>query len=96
MLYNVINVLAIVITLIGAPMDKQADTYTRCMQVVELNYEQDLVICMDAVGYEWQFYGCEDYMITDIVCCEMLDVNNTDIITDDWIVGATYSGYQAG
>jgi len=69
------------------------DTYMRGMVVTHLDYTQDIVTCTDAVGYEWEFYGCEDYAVNDLLCV-LLDNNGTeDTILDDVIIDANYSGY---
>lgn len=69
-------------------------TYMRCMEVTDLNYDTDTVTCVDAVGFEWQFEGCEDYEKNDIVCVLMDDAGTPDRITDDIMLKINYSGYQ--
>lgn len=69
------------------------DTRMRCMVVTQLDYNTDTVTCVDAVGYEWQFYGCEDYAINDMVCTLMDNNGTEDTILDDIIIDAEYSGY---
>lgn len=72
----------------------QFNTYTRCMEVVELDRENDIVTCVDAVGYEWQFYGCEDWIEHDLVCATMNDMGTQDTILDDTIEETLFSGYK--
>ena len=71
----------------------QHDTHMRAMIVTQLDYTQDIVTCVDAVGFEWQFYGCEDYAINDLVCTLMDDNGTPDTILDDIIIDAEYTGY---
>ena len=88
-------IIAVTIILFSAVMSAKYSTYSRCMTVTNLNYEKDLVTCTDSVGYVWQFFGCEDFEINDIVCAEM-DTNGTESsILDDSIVSAVFSGYRA-
>lgn len=81
---------AILISL--AMLFTQGSLYPRAMQVVEFETETDTVVCVDATGLEWAFYGIEDWEIGDLVVC-IMDTNETDVITDDSIVEIRYSGY---
>lgn len=65
-------------------------TYPRAMEIVEI--ADDEVICVDAVGFEWGFYGADDFEVGDIVICTM-DTKGTDTILDDAIVDVVWSGY---
>lgn len=65
--------------------------YPRTMIVTEVDIEADLVTLEDNVGFEWQFYGVEDWEVNDICSCIMSD-NGTEIITDDSIVMTRYNG----
>ena len=67
--------------------------YARCMEITNLNYETDVVTCVDAVGFEWQFTECEDYCEGDIICA-IMDTMGTDDIRDDVILKTSYSGYN--
>ena len=92
MFTKVATILALMATLNGTPVE-QHEIYMRGMQVTEVNYELDLVTCVDSVGFEWAFYGCEDYYEGDIVCCLMDTMGTSDTILDDAIIEADYSGY---
>lgn len=67
------------------------EEYPRTMIVTEVDIEADLVILEDNVGFEWQFYGVEDWEVNDICSCIMND-NGTENITDDSIVMTRYNG----
>ena len=67
--------------------------YARVMEVVTLEHDTDEVVCVDAVGYEWAFYGIEDYLEGDLVACVMDDMGTPDTILDDEIIDSRYSGY---
>lgn len=86
----------IITMLVATLMSNNATTHTtymRGMAIIQIDYTQDIVTCVDAVGYEWEFYGCEDYAVNDLLCV-MLDNNGTkDTILDDIIVETAYSGY---
>ena len=92
MFTNVATLLALMATLNGVPIE-QHSVYVRTMEVVQLDYTQDIVTCVDAVGYEWQFYGCEDYTERDYVSCIMDTMGTEDTILDDAILDTYYTGY---
>ena len=68
------------------------NTYPRAMEIVEI--KDDIAICVDAVGYEWEFTEPEDLFVGDIVICTMYD-NKTKEIFDDKIVDVVWSGYTS-
>lgn len=73
--------------------NKQAerDLYPLPTVVTEINYSIDKVTCADYNGYEWSFYGCEDWQVNDI-CTLLMDSQKTEKIYDDRIVQTRYSG----
>lgn len=80
--------------LIGASLGtKQAerDLYPLSTVVTEIDRSIDKVICTDYNGYEWSFYGCEDWQENDI-CTLLMDSRKTEKIYDDVIVQTRYSG----
>lgn len=70
-----------------------ASTYTRVMEIVEIDNANDLAICVDAVGYEWEFSEPEDLCVGDIVVCTMYDKGTENTILDDEILHVEFSGY---
>lgn len=82
------------------PLYTLANTYPRVMEIVDieagedgkLGTEDDVAVCVDAVGYEWDFEGPEDLEIDDVVVCTMYD-NGTQTIFDDEIIDVVWSGY---
>ena len=60
--------------------------------VTEVNYSENTVTIECANGNEFQFYGCEDYVIGDLVGCIMYN-NKTEIVYDDEILGCCYVGH---
>lgn len=92
MFTKIVTILALMASLNGAPVEEHS-IYVRTMEVIELNYETDLVTCVDAVGFEWQFYGCEDYFEHDLVACIMDTVGTENTILDDVILDTYYTGY---
>ena len=70
------------------------ETYPKTAVIVELCEEDDLVIAEDANGQNWCFSGIEDWCIGDLASMIMDDMG-TEIIYDDEIVDAYYSGYVA-
>lgn len=95
MFTQIITMLTLILTLNGASVEVH-DTYMRAMVVTDVNYETDIVTCVDAVGFEWQFYGCEDYFEGDLVCTLMDDMGTKETILDDIIIDTNYSGYWMG
>lgn len=80
--------------LLGASLGaKQAeqDLYPLPTVVTEIDRSVDKVICTDYNGYEWSFYGCEDWQENDI-CTLLMDSRKTEKIYDDVIVQTRYSG----
>lgn len=92
MFTKIITLFTLIASLGGAPVQEHS-VYMRAMEVTNLDYEKDIVTCVDAVGFEWEFYGCEDYCEKDIVCALMDTMGTEDTIEDDVILKTNYSGY---
>ena len=65
------------------------NVYAKVAIVTEIDRKNDLVTVRDGVGYEWQFYGVEDWMIGDYASMVMYD-NKTKSIFDDSIIDVKY------
>lgn len=89
---KILTLIMMIVSFGGAPLQNHK-IYTRCMEVTNLNYETDEVTCVDAVGFEWKFKGCEDYYEKDIVCAIMDNQATEETIEDDIILDVDYSGY---
>lgn len=74
------------------PVKETGDYYPRAMEIVEFDYENDIVICEDATGFLWEFYEIEDWEIGDLVVAIMCK-NGTETIVDDSFVDICWSGY---
>lgn len=71
----------------------RTNTYAMTCKVVELDRENDLVILVDANGFEWAWEGIEDWQIDD--CASMLmDNNGTAEIFDDVILSMNYNAWE--
>lgn len=81
--------------LLPAKMNPPAKQYALTTKVVELDEENDVVICKDFNGNLWEFYGCEDWAIGDIASLLMSD-EGTEKIYDDTILSTRYNGYFEG
>lgn len=77
---------------LSCPIQDQS-VYMRGMEITNIDYQRDIVSCVDGVGFEWEFYGCEDYCEGDIVCCLMATMGTEDTIFDDQIISVDYSGF---
>lgn len=71
---------------------RKAKEYPTCGEVVEVDYENDLVVVEDFNGNLWEFEGCEDWLEGDIASMIMNDCGTPEIY-DDEIVTVKYSGY---
>lgn len=77
---------------LSCPISDQS-LYMRGMEITNIDYATDTVTCVDGAGFEWEFYGAEDYAEGDIVCCLMATMGTEDTIFDDQIVMVDYSGF---
>lgn len=68
-------------------------TYSMTCKVVELDHENDLVILVDANGFEWTWEGIEDWQIGDCASL-MMDNNGTAEIFDDVILSMSYNAWE--
>ena len=100
-MYKIVALLTSLIALLTAivglfvPEKEEAKTYALTTQVVQVDYENDLVVCEDFNGNLWEFEGCEDWMYGDIASLVMNDMGTPEIY-DDEIVSARYGGYFDG
>ena len=69
--------------------------YTRTGLVVDLDYDTDVVTVVDGADLVWQFTGCEDYCVGDLVEILMQKSGNPENIFDDVIYSTCYAGFYA-
>ena len=69
--------------------------YTRTGLVVDLDYDTDVVTVVDGADLVWQFSGCEDYCVGDLVDILMQKAGNPEHIFDDVIYSTCYAGFYA-
>ena len=69
--------------------------YTRTGLVVDLDYDTDVVTVVDGADLVWQFTGCEDYCVGDLVEILMQKAGNPENIFDDVIYSTCYAGFCA-
>lgn len=69
--------------------------YTRTGLVVDLDYDTDTVTVVDGADLVWQFTGCEDYCVGDLVEILMQKSGNPENIFDDVIYSTCYAGFYA-
>ena len=67
--------------------------YTRTGLVVDLDYDTDTVTVVDGVDFIWQFTGCEDYCVGDLVEILMQKAGDPENIFDDVIYSPCYAGF---
>ena len=69
--------------------------YTRTGLVVDLDYDTDTVTVVDGADLVWQFTGCEDYCVGDLVEILMQKAGYPENIFDDVIYSTCYAGFYA-
>lgn len=75
--------------------DTPSEDYALTTKVVELDRENDVVVCKDFNGNLWEFYGCEDWQLGDIASL-LMNNHGTEQIFDDEIELARYNGTFEG
>ena len=73
-------------------MEFSAEIYPQTFMVIESDHDCDVLTLRDFNGFEWFWFGAEDYEVGDLVSAIMED-NNTVKIFDDEIITIRYSGY---
>lgn len=72
---------------------KHSKEYPQTMVVTHVNEYIDSVTIETATGYQYSFWGIEDYQIGDVVAVTMNDNATENDITDDKIVEVRFSGF---
>ena len=70
--------------------------YALTTQVVQVDYENDVVVCQDFNGNLWEFEGTEDWMYGDIASLVMNDMGTPEIYDDEIVAPPRYGGYFDG
>lgn len=86
-------ILMIVLTMTALCGTASAALYPETARVVEINYDDDIVIVETFSGFLFAFQGCEDFCVGDGVSMIMDDLN-TEKIFDDEIVMVHYCGWE--
>lgn len=71
---------------------EQIQFYPLTAIVMEFDYDNDLVTCIDGADNFWSFHGIDDWHMGDFVSMIMSD-NGTPTIYDDIILQTEYAGY---
>lgn len=74
------------------PTKAESSFYPRTAITIEIIEDEDIVVCQDAAGVIWEFYGIEDFEVGDLVSMLLWDCGTPDSIFDDEIIDATYAG----
>lgn len=67
--------------------------YPKTVKIVYLDWNNDIVTCIDGAGEVWQFTECDDWCVGDLVSLLMDDNGTQDSIYDDVILMTIYSGF---
>lgn len=89
LLLALVGGLAAIVTLSAKPA---TNDYAMTCKVVELDDENDLVVLVDANGFEWAWEGIEDWQVGDCASLLMND-NGTAEIFDDIILSMHYNSW---
>lgn len=65
------------------------DTYTKAVEIVEVDTQNGVVVCVDTNGEAWEFYSTENWSEGDVAILTM-NTNSTSTIYDDEIVSAVF------
>lgn len=68
------------------------DAYVLRAQVVGVDNEEDVVVCVDTTGNVWEFYGVEDWHEGDFVLL-LMDTCGTQTIYDDAVLRVTADAF---
>ena len=66
--------------------------YPATMSVIAVDEDRNIVTVETLNGIRYQFYGAENYNVEDAVSL-IMDSCGTEIVTDDKIVDARFSGF---
>ena len=90
-----ITILTLITTIVlsmGNADISNVNIYPQTFAVVEIDAENDLVVCVDTIGNEWAFDGAEDWQRGDLVSAIMSDMG-TESIYDDEFISVKYAGF---
>lgn len=70
--------------------------YPLTVQIVELDHNADVVVCVDGIGNCWEFYGVEDWQVGNFASLLMDDNGTTETVYDDIITMICHAGAFEG
>lgn len=92
-LYILAALLLLACVAIMASAKSASNDYAMTCEVVEIDKDNNLVILVDANGFEWAWEGVEDWQVGDCAALMMND-NGTAEIFDDVILSMTYNAWE--
>ena len=90
---SIIIICVLLFILFGYASPKTSELYPLTARIVSLDYENDIVTCIDGTGNLWDFYECDDWQIDDFVSLLMNDNGTPEMIYDDIIEMVRYSNF---
>ena len=84
-------VLALVLVLVSGVA--VADLYPQTAKVIALEYDEDVVVVETFTGFQFAFYGCEEWAEGDCASLIMDDCGTAEI-ADDVVLMAQYSAWD--
>lgn len=82
---KIIALLAVVACLCATA---SAERYLRFANVVDLEWDSDCVSADDGLGNLWEFYGCDEFFVADLIVMVIDDNGTAEYIFDDSVIDA--------
>ena len=74
--------------LMGTAVADEPRLYIRFANVIDMEWEYDIVSADDGLGNIWEFFGCDHFFFDDLVVMFMNDRGTPNYIYDDIVVNA--------
>ena len=76
--------------------EQEHSIYPLTVQIIELDHNADIVVCVDGTGNCWKFYGVEDWQVGNFASLLMNDNGTTETVYDDVITMICHAGAFEG
>ena len=90
---KIFAILMALLTMVSNAPVQNVEIYAKTTVVIEVNYEDDVVVVADMMKREWSFSGTEDWIEGDIASLLMSNNGTTDTCYDDIVLDARYDGW---
>lgn len=93
---TIIAALLLVISVVIGTLCYVNSFYPLGVEIIEVDEQDDVVVCIDGAGNAWEFSGVEDWQVGDFAALLMNNHGTAKTIYDDVIVAARYAGTFEG